>query len=335
MKTSRSLMAVSDLRELDVAVDIAFITSSCAALYACAAVKGCSLFPVLLIASPCVPVHHGRTMKIVIFCLLVASAMTCSGQMTRAELLRQNQTQAKLSPTFVTVSWRSLAVTMAFSEKSVMVNSNAVRDAADAATIAAKTIGERVVAIALWKYANEATVRDALDRHPEAAGGALTLHLANFGHCRDAITRIVDDQTGKAEIPECNVLDTPDTAISAAVAEFSKPNPEIGGGNRPRLFIPDQVSTTGTSTANDYGIFGTVVKSSNTSVNYANAIMGEFGKSCSDILLTTDPATATLALSSQTGASTLTSKSGDVLYVSPAKTLKNMVKDVCAYLHSH
>ena len=85
--------------------------------------------------------------------------------------------------------------------------------------------------------------------------------------------------------------------------------------------------------------------SGNTYGNHSNAnavqqsfsprIMTAFSKKCPEILFTTDRSGAEFVLNPQVGGSVLTSKAGDVLYISPARTLGNMVKDICAYVSKH
>ena len=60
--------------------------------------------------------------------------------------------------------------------------------------------------------------------------------------------------------------------------------------------------------------------------------MAEFSKRCPSVAFTTDRAKADYVLQTQPGGSILTTPNDDVLYISPAKTLGNMVKDVCAYI---
>ncbi len=63
--------------------------------------------------------------------------------------------------------------------------------------------------------------------------------------------------------------------------------------------------------------------------------MGEFSKRCPTVSFTESQPAAEYILRTQSGATTLTDLKGNIVYVSPAKTLKNMVKDVCVYISSH
>ena len=67
----------------------------------------------------------------------------------------------------------------------------------------------------------------------------------------------------------------------------------------------------------------------------APVVMGQFAKTCPTVHFTQDRAAADLILQTQRGSSVLSDAKGTVLYVSPAKTLKNMTKDVCGYISSH
>jgi hypothetical protein len=67
----------------------------------------------------------------------------------------------------------------------------------------------------------------------------------------------------------------------------------------------------------------------------APVVMGQFAKTCPSVHFTQDRAVADLILQTQSGSSVLTDAKGNVLYVSPANTLKNMTKDVCRYISSH
>ena len=70
-------------------------------------------------------------------------------------------------------------------------------------------------------------------------------------------------------------------------------------------------------------------------ISFTPKIMTEFEKKCPTVSFTTDKSTAEFVLNPQVGGSMLMNKKGDVVYISPAKTLHNMVKDVCLYLEKH
>lgn len=102
------------------------------------------------------------------------------------------------------------------------------------------------------------------------------------------------------------------------------------------IFIVDKVQTVGHANASNNGIFGMSATSTSAEVHTAPGITAEFLKRCpSNITLTQDQSVAEWSLQTQQGGSMLVDKAGTVLYLSPAKTLKNMVKDVCGYLSSH
>lgn len=67
----------------------------------------------------------------------------------------------------------------------------------------------------------------------------------------------------------------------------------------------------------------------------APVVMGQFAKTCPAVRFTQDRTAADLILQTQPGSSVLSDAKGAVLYVSPAKNLKNMTKDVCGYISSH
>jgi len=60
--------------------------------------------------------------------------------------------------------------------------------------------------------------------------------------------------------------------------------------------------------------------------------MAEFEKKCPAVSFTQDQSAADFVLQTQPGGTTLADLKGNVLYVSPAKNLGNMVKDVCGYI---
>ncbi len=97
-----------------------------------------------------------------------------------------------------------------------------------------------------------------------------------------------------------------------------------------KVFVVDKVSQT--VTTHDYGTSGKAQEGEHHS---APVVMAEFGKKCPNISFTQNRESAEFILQTQTGGSTLSNPKGDVLYVSPAKTLGNMVKDVCAYIARH
>ena len=96
------------------------------------------------------------------------------------------------------------------------------------------------------------------------------------------------------------------------------------------VFVVDKVSQT--VTTHDYGSAGKAQEGEHHS---APVVMAEFGKRCPIVSFTQNRDSAEFILQTQSGGSTLSNAKGDVLYVSPAKTLGNMVKDVCTYVTQH
>ncbi|WP_148210080.1 hypothetical protein [Candidatus Korobacter versatilis] len=77
-------------------------------------------------------------------------------------------------------------------------------------------------------------------------------------------------------------------------------------------------------------------RSSETSSEHHTApvVMTAFSHDCPSVTFTTEKEAADYILQTQVGGYVLASPKGDVLYISPAKTLKNMVKDMCKYISS-
>jgi hypothetical protein len=67
----------------------------------------------------------------------------------------------------------------------------------------------------------------------------------------------------------------------------------------------------------------------------APVVMAEFAKRCPEVSFTKVRENADLTLETQSGASILSDAKGNVVYTSPAKSLSNMVKDVCRYIGTH
>jgi hypothetical protein len=99
---------------------------------------------------------------------------------------------------------------------------------------------------------------------------------------------------------------------------------------RHTIFVVDKVI----QTAEAHNKFGGVGASSGEH-HTAPVVMAEFSKRCPAVSFTQNRATAEFVLETQPGSTTLTDAKGNVLYVSPAKRLKNMVKDVCGYVSGH
>ncbi len=67
----------------------------------------------------------------------------------------------------------------------------------------------------------------------------------------------------------------------------------------------------------------------------APLIIAAFAKSCPAVTFTEVQANADYTVSANSASSTLTDRKGDVVYVSPARTAKNFVKDICRYVSEH
>lgn len=97
-----------------------------------------------------------------------------------------------------------------------------------------------------------------------------------------------------------------------------------------KVFVVDKV----TQTASVQG-YGSVAKSQEGEHHTAPVVMAEFMKHCPNVSFTENREDAEFVLKTQPGGSTLSNPKGEILYISPAKTLGNMVKDVCAYIAAH
>ena len=67
----------------------------------------------------------------------------------------------------------------------------------------------------------------------------------------------------------------------------------------------------------------------------APVVMSEFMENCPNLSFTENQEDAEFVLKTQPGSSTLSNVKGDILYISPAKTLANMVKNVCTFIAAH
>jgi hypothetical protein len=96
------------------------------------------------------------------------------------------------------------------------------------------------------------------------------------------------------------------------------------------VFVVDKI----TQTAEAHNApFGGAVASSGEH-HSAPIVMAEFSKKCPVVSFTQDQTAADFILQTQSGGTTLADPKGNVLYVSPAKNLGNMVKDVCKFISS-
>ena len=96
------------------------------------------------------------------------------------------------------------------------------------------------------------------------------------------------------------------------------------------VYVVDKVTATAEAHEKIGGIAG-----STSEHHSAPIVMGEVTKKCTIITFTEDKSVADFILKTQQGASTITNQKGEVLYITPAKTLKNMVKDVSGFAASH
>ncbi len=98
------------------------------------------------------------------------------------------------------------------------------------------------------------------------------------------------------------------------------------------VFVVDKVTQT---TEAHNAPFGGSVAASSGEHHSAPVVMAEFSKKCPAVSFTQDQASAEFILQTQSGSTILSDPKGAVLYVSPAKNLGNMVKDVCKFVSSH
>ena len=96
------------------------------------------------------------------------------------------------------------------------------------------------------------------------------------------------------------------------------------------VFVVDKVLEVGQAT-----IYGNTATAQDGEHHTAPVVMGEFARKCPGVAFTKNKDAAEFVLETQPGGSSLSNQKGDILYVSPAKTLKNMAKDVCGYIASH
>lgn len=93
------------------------------------------------------------------------------------------------------------------------------------------------------------------------------------------------------------------------------------------LFVVDQLKTTGSVDSYSNHAHGR-----DDDNHTAPSIIAELAKKCSRVDAAPQRDGAQYILASQAGLATLTDQHGVVLYVSHAKTRKNMVRDVCAFI---
>jgi hypothetical protein len=97
-----------------------------------------------------------------------------------------------------------------------------------------------------------------------------------------------------------------------------------------KVFLVEKTYQQGTARA-----YGNTASGESVDISFSPKIMKAFGEKCQAVTFTQNKDAAEFVLNPQPGGSILSSAKGDVLYISPAKTLHNMVKDVCGYVTAH
>lgn len=100
-----------------------------------------------------------------------------------------------------------------------------------------------------------------------------------------------------------------------------------------KIFVVDKTYQAGTVTTYNTQT-SAVANGSEQEMSFTPKIMRAFEK-CREVTFTTDKSNADYVLNPQPKGSILSLGSGDVVYISPAMTLHNMVKDVCGYIKNH
>ena len=97
-----------------------------------------------------------------------------------------------------------------------------------------------------------------------------------------------------------------------------------------KLFVVDKISQVGNAS-----VVGNSTREQQGEHHSAPVVIGSFAKECQSVSFTKVRDDADYILETQSGGSTLSNQKGDVVYISPAKTLKNMTKDVCRFIVAH
>ena len=113
--------------------------------------------------------------------------------------------------------------------------------------------------------------------------------------------------------------------IAVIAALFFQINPPP----RHTIFVVDKVTQVATASNKALGTQAQLIQQDHHS---APVVMAEFSKKCPAVSFTQDQSVADFILQTQPGGSTLVDQKGTVLYVSPAKNLGSMVKDVCKFV---
>ena len=101
-------------------------------------------------------------------------------------------------------------------------------------------------------------------------------------------------------------------------------------GPAKKLYVVDKVTQVGSAT-----VIGSSARERQSEHHSAPVVMGSLAKECQSVSFTKIRDDADYVLETQPGGSTLADQKGNVVYISPAKTLKNMTKDMCRFIAAH
>ncbi|NYF89252.1 hypothetical protein RBB79_06855 [Tunturiibacter empetritectus] len=96
------------------------------------------------------------------------------------------------------------------------------------------------------------------------------------------------------------------------------------------VFVVDKVVQGGKGT-----FYGVKTKALDGDYHSSPAVITDFIERCPAVSFTQSRPKADYILDTEPGSSTITDQQGTVLYTSSAKNLKNMAKDVCAFVSTH
>ncbi|WP_353068649.1 hypothetical protein RBB75_15965 [Tunturibacter empetritectus] len=96
------------------------------------------------------------------------------------------------------------------------------------------------------------------------------------------------------------------------------------------VFVVDKVVQGGKGT-----FYGVKTKALDGDYHSSPAVITEFIERCPAVSFTQSRPKADYILDTEPGSSTITDQQGTVRYTSSAKNLKNMAKDVCAFVSTH
>ena len=97
-----------------------------------------------------------------------------------------------------------------------------------------------------------------------------------------------------------------------------------------KLYVVDKVTQVGSAS-----VVGSSAREQQGEHHSAPVVMASFAKDCQSVSFTKAREDAEYVLETQPGGSTLSDQKGNVVYISPAKTLKNMTKDMCRFIAAH